>query len=163
MTEPQANTSPEPALDIVRATSEHLSQVSELDARITGQSKPEYWKDIFERYATRRVEERFFLVAESAGSGEHGIQGLIVGEIRGWEFGSEPCGWIFAISVDPDRRQQGIGEALFQAMCDEFRNVGIEKVRTMVRRENTLHMSFFRGEGMKAGPFIQLELNLDDG
>lgn len=163
MTELQADTSQEPVLGIVRATTDHLGQVTELDARITGQSKPDYWQDIFERYATRRVDERFFLVAEAAGSDDHGLLGLIVGEIRGWEFGSEPCGWIFAISVDPDRRQQGIGEALFQAMCDEFRKAGIDKVRTMVRRENTLHMSFFRGEGMKAGPFIQLELNLDDG
>lgn len=150
-------------LIIRRATAEHLQQVVDLDARITGQAKPEYWADIFERYGTRRVDQRFFLVAERANRpDDHTILGLIVGEVRGWEFGSEPCGWIFAVSVDSDQREKRIGEQLFRAMCDEFRNVGITTVRTMVRRQSTLHMSFFRGEGMVAGPYTQLEMNLDD-
>ena len=148
---------------ICRATPHHLKYVVELDERTTGKSKFDYWQDIFERYGARRIDQRFFLVAEAPNDGGSGILGMIVGEVRGWEFGSEPCGWIFAISVEPDRRQQGIGEALFKAMCEEFRNVGIEKVRTMVRRQNTLQMSFFRGEGMMAGPFIQLEKKLNDG
>lgn len=148
-------------LIVCRATTDHLKYVTELDARITSKSKPEYWQDIFERYAARRIDQRFFLVAETPEGHEPSILGLIVGEVRGWEFGSEPCGWVFAISVDPDRRQQGIGEALFKAMCDEFKQVGIKKVRTMVRRQNTLHMSFFRGEGMMAGPFTQLEKTLE--
>lgn len=150
-------------LHIRRATAEHLRPVVDLDARITGQAKPAYWADIFERYGSRRVDQRFFLVAQTGDRpDDHAILGMIVGEVRGWEFGSEPCGWIFAVSVDPDQRQKRIGEQLFRAMCDEFRNVGITTVRTMVRRESTLHMSFFRGEGMVAGPYTQLELNLDD-
>lgn len=150
-------------LHICRATAEHLRQVVDLDARITGKAKPDYWADIFERYGTRRVDERFFLVAERGDNPDaHEILGLIVGEVRGWEFGSEPCGWVFAVSVDPDHRQHHIGERLFRAMCDEFRKIGIHTIRTMVRRQNPLHMSFFRGEGMVAGPYIQLEMNLDD-
>ncbi len=148
-------------LKIRRATPEHLRHVIDLDARITGQSKPDYWQDIFERYAKRRVDQRFFLIAESETT--EGILGLIAGEVRGWEFGSQPCGWIFAVSVDLDERQQGIGEALFKAMCDEFRQAGMSTVRTMVRRQNPLHMSFFRSEGMMAGPYTQLELSLDEG
>lgn len=163
MTTTAESRQPDTRIRICRATTDHLRQVAELDARITGQAKPDYWADIFERYGTRRVDQRFFLVAEQAENPDaHDIFGLIVGEVRGWEFGSEPCGWIFAVSVDPDQRQKGIGEALFRAMCDEFRKIGITTVRTMVMRENPLHMSFFRGEGMSAGPYIQLELNLDD-
>ena len=150
----------ETVLRIRRATPEHLQHVIDLDARITGQAKPEYWQDIFDRYAKRRVGQRFFLVAEAEGT--EGILGLTAGEVRGWEFGSQPCGWIFAVSVDPDERQQGIGEALFKAMCDAFREAGMSRVRTMVNRQNPLHMSFFRSEGMMAGPYTQLEMNLDD-
>lgn len=153
----------ETKLRIRRAAPEHLGHVIELDGRITGQAKPDYWEDIYERYATRRVDQRFFLVAEQEPDGAGtGILGLIVGEVRGWEFGSEPCGWVFAVSVDPDFRQHGVGEALFKAMCGEFRQAGITKVRTMVQRQNPLHMSFFRSEGMAAGPYIQLEMSLDD-
>lgn len=146
---------------ICRATTAHLQHVIDLDARITGQPKPDFWQDIFDRYATRRVDQRFFLVAER--DGDDGILGLIAGEVRGWEFGSQPCGWVFAVSVDPEVRQRGIGEALFKEMCDEFRRAGMSTVRTMVRRQNPLHMSFFRSEGMMAGPYTQLEMNLDDG
>ncbi|WP_372886256.1 N-acetyltransferase family protein [Shimia sp.] len=146
---------------IRRATAEHLQDVIDLDARITGQPKPEFWQDIYDRYATRRVDQRFFLVAEK--EGRPGILGLIAGEVRGWEFGSQPCGWVFAVSVDPEVRQRGIGEALFKEMCNEFRRAGMTTVRTMVRRQNPLHMSFFRSEGMMAGPYTQLEMNLDEG
>ncbi len=149
-----------PSLRIQRAKPEHLKHVVDLDARVTGQAKPEFWNDIFERYAKRRVAQRFFLVAEA--QDHDGILGLSAGEVRGWEFGSQPCGWIFAVSVDPAVRQRGIGKALFKAMCDEFRQAGVTRVRTMVQRQNPLHMSFFRSEGMKAGPYTQLELSLDD-
>ncbi|WP_435230742.1 GNAT family N-acetyltransferase [Pseudopelagicola sp. nBUS_20] len=150
------------AVKIGRAGFEYLDRVVDLDSQITGQPKPEYWKDVFERYASRHVEERFFLVAEAPDSKDGDILGLIVGEVRGFEFGSKPCGWIFAVSVHPDSRQRGIGEALFTAICDEFRQIGIVKVRTMVQREDPLHMSFFRSEGMVAGPYIQFEMSLED-
>lgn len=151
-----------PGMRIRRATPEDLELVVELDARVTTLAKPEYWQDIFERYGSRRLDQRFFLVADHAGDVEpRSILGLIIGEVRVWEFGSEPCGWVFAVSVDPEHRQKRIGETLFRALCREFENAGITKIRTMVRRDNPLHMSFFRGEGMAAGPYIQLELSLD--
>ncbi len=159
MTEAADGLSPDPQPTIRRASPDDLAQVTDLDARTTGQAKPEYWQDIFERYGTRRLEERFFMVAELAEDAT--IAGLVVGEVREWEFGSEQCGWIFAISVDPEIRRQRVGEMLFNAICDEFQGAGVSKIRTMASRNNLLHMAFFRGEGMAAGPFIQLELELD--
>ncbi len=144
--------------EIRRATEDDLAAVVRLDARVTGQAKPDYWADIFERFGTRRQDKRFFLLADSGGK----LAGLIAGEVRGWEFGSEPCGWVFAVSVDPERREQHIGEALFREICARFRAAGVSKVRNMVRRDDRLLMSFFRSEGMVAGPYIQLELDLDD-
>lgn len=161
-----ADTGPDKGTDtgltIKRAGFDYLERVVTLDAEITGQPKPDYWQDIFERYASRHVEERFLLIAEEPDSLDDGIVGLIVGEVRGWEFGSKPCGWIFAISVHPDHRQKGIGEALFKSICDEFRHIGIDTVRTMVQREDPLHMAFFRSEGMVAGPYTQFEMSLED-
>ena len=152
-----------PTLRIRRATAEDLAQVVDLDARITGQSKPDYWQDVYERYGSRRLDERFFLLADHGDTlSAARILGLIVGEVRGWEFGSEPCGWIFAVSVDPEHRERRIGEALFKEMCNDFRQAGMTKVRTMVQRHQPLNMSFFRGEGMVAGPYVQLEMGLDE-
>lgn len=150
-------------ISIRRVAEKDLDHVVALDERVTGNAKPDYWQDIFERYATRRLDERFFLIAESQGDApEFPVLGFIVGEVRGWEFGSEPCGWIFAFSVEPGTRQLGIGEQLFESISDEFRTAGIVTMRTMVPRQNQLHMAFFRSEGMVAGPYIQLEKDLND-
>ena len=38
---------------------------------------------------------------------------------------------------------------------------GVRKLRTMLSRDNTLILSFFRSQGMMAGPFIPLEMDLE--
>jgi ribosomal protein S18 acetylase RimI-like enzyme len=150
-------------IDIRRVRETDLAHVVALDERVTDIAKPDYWRDIHERYAERRIGERFFLIAEDTGdAAEFPLLGYIVGEIRAWEFGSEPCGWVFAFSVEPGTRLQGIGERLFEAISTEFKNAGIKTMRTMVARHNRLHMAFFRSEGMVAGPYVQLDMNLDE-
>lgn len=147
---------------IRRATADDLPGVVRVDARVSRVEKSDYWHDVYERYATRRRDERFFLVAVSSGDGAEAVVGFIVGEIRAWEFGSERCGWIFALSVDFPARMVGVGGALMDAMLDHFRAAGVATVRTMVSRENHLIMSFFRSRGMRAGPYIELEMRMDD-
>jgi ribosomal protein S18 acetylase RimI-like enzyme len=133
-----------------------LAQVIALDADVTGLEKADYWYELYHRYGSRGGKQRFFLVAESAGA----IQGFVVGEVRDWEFGSPPCGWVFGIDVRPDARQAGIGTKLLEAICDGFRRAGVAKVRTLLARDNNLVLSFFRSQGMMAAPFIPLEMGL---
>lgn len=134
-----------------------MAAVIALDAAITGLAKPDYWRDLFERFTTRRPDERFFLVAEDGGV----FLGFAIGEIRAWEFGAPPCGWLFAIELEPAARLKGVGTRLFQALCARFKRAGIVTVRTMLARDNQLMLSFFRSQGMMAGPSIQLEMALD--
>lgn len=145
-----------------RVQAADMPQIIALDARITKLAKANYWNDIFSRYGRRRLHERFFLVAElPAKRVGPRVVGFIIGEIRAWEFGSTPCGWIFALSVEPEMRLQNIGTALFEAITGKFRKEGINKMRTMVASDARLPLQFFRGEGMMAGPYIQLEKDLD--
>ena len=145
-----------------RVQAADMPQIIALDARITKLAKANYWNDIFSRYGRRRLHERFFLVAElPAKRVGPRVVGFIIGEIRAWEFGSTPCGWIFALSVEPELRLQNIGTALFEAITGKFRKEGINKMRTMVASDARLPLQFFRGEGMMAGPYIQLEKDLD--
>jgi GNAT superfamily N-acetyltransferase len=137
-----------------------VRQVIALDQRVTGLAKPDYWQDVFERYGRRRHSERHFLIAEAPDE-QTPIVGFIIGEVRAWEFGSAPCGWVFALSVEPKARQHGVGDALFGRISEEFKKAGVTKMRTMVARDNRLHMLFFRGEGMMAGPYLQLEKELE--
>ncbi len=149
-------------LQIRAAEAVDLVAVIALDERITGVNKREYWDEMFARYGKIRPKGGFFLVAESGDRKSHGrVLGFIIGEVRAWEFGSAPCGWVFALSVAPEARLHGVGEALFEALSAEFKNAGVNKMRTMVARDNRLTLMFFRGEGMMAGPYIELEKDID--
>jgi ribosomal protein S18 acetylase RimI-like enzyme len=88
------------------------------------------------------------------------VVGFIVGEVRAWEFGQPPAGWVFAIQVDPKLRLKGAGSALFDALCAKFREQGVRRVRTLVDRKDNLILSFFRAQGMTAGPSLQLDKDL---
>ncbi len=133
-----------------------LATVVALDAEATGIAKAAYWKERFAWYAGGH-RDRFFLIAESGGR----RVGFIVGEVRAWEFGSPPSGWIFAINVERSARLHGLGTVLFDAICAQFRKAGVQHVRTMIAKEAQLVMSFFRSQGMVAGPFIQLEKRIE--
>ena len=133
-----------------------LEPIVALDARVTGIEKRDYWRSVYRRYA-EASPERQFLVAESAGE----VVGFVIGEVRDWEFGSPRCGWVFAIDVRPEARQIGTGARLLEAVCAGFRRAGVRTVRTMLNRDNTLVLSFFRSQGMMAGPFIPLEMELE--
>ncbi len=138
------------------ATAKDLPAIAALDGKVTGLAKPDYWRDLIERYR-QRAQKRHFLVAESGGM----VLGFIMGEVRAWEFGSPPCGWIFGLGVDPGARLQQIGTRLYRAICDRLKAGGVKTVRTMLARNDELNMAFFRSQGMMGGSFIQLEMPLE--
>ena len=144
-----------PRLRVRSAGPADLAEVIAIDARATGLAKPEYWAGILRRYG-RRGAPRRFLVAEAGAR----IVGYIVGEVRDWEFGSPPCGWVFGIGVRPDAREAGIGAALLEAITADFRRLGVATVRTLIARDNQLVLSFFRSQGMMAAPVIPLEKDI---
>ena len=147
------------AINIRQVSKADSAAIVALDAEITGANKSAYWTDILDRFAgSDQRMQRFFLVATSA---DDELVGFIVGEIRAWEFGSPPCGWVLALSVSPDQRQQGIGTLLFEALCARMKHDGATTIRTMVLVNDKTNLSFFRGEGLAAGPYIELERRLD--
>lgn len=156
-------TAPRPAVagaDVVTtrpARRGDVLQVIAIDAAVTGIAKASYWQGVFRRYGRSKQSGQQFLVAEAEGR----VRGFIIGEVRDWEFGSPPCGWVFAIDVEPDYRLGGIGARLLAAICAGFRRAGVARVRTLLARDNTLILSFFRSQGMMAAPIIPLEMDLD--
>ncbi len=133
-----------------------LPQVIEIDAGITGLAKPDYWTGVMKRYGGRSPQG-FFLVCEAGNA----VQGYIVGEVRDWEFGAAPCGWVFGIGVRPGVRLRGQATQLLTEICARFRARGVDKVRTLLARDNALVLAFFRSQGMMAAPFIALEKDLE--
>ncbi len=135
-----------------------LEQVIAIDAAITGIEKQDYFRTIYKRYGVAGTQQREFLVAVLGAR----VLGYVIGEVRDWQFGSAPCGWVFAINVAPDARLAGVGSQLVAAISDVFRRAGVHKLRTMLSRDNTLILSFFRSQGMMAGSLIPLEMDLDE-
>jgi ribosomal protein S18 acetylase RimI-like enzyme len=145
------------AFDVRPVRARDLGRVVAIDATVTGIEKRAYWRSVFRRYADGAVLDRQFLVADAAGR----VVGFVIGEVRDWEFGSPPCGWVFAIDVAPEARQSGVGSRLLREICDGFRRAGVRQVRTLLARDDTLVLSFFRSQGMMAAPLIPLEMDLD--
>lgn len=136
-----------------------LAAVVRLDARLTGRRKPAYWKTVFRAFvATGRSPRRVGLAARD---GER-LAGYLLGEVRAFEFGSAPCGWIFSVGVDPAQAHRGIGSALVADAARRFRRAGVSTVRTMVRRNDVSMLAFFRSNGFVGGSFTELERALGE-
>ncbi len=144
-------------VEIRPASEKDIPSVVKLDEIATGQSKRRYWEDLYALFSRESAGHRAFLVAEI---GER-VVGFITGEIRAFEFGAERCGWIFAMAVDPEVRVHNIGTRLFEQICKIFAQAGVEKVRTLIERDNHLIMAFFRSQGMMVGRYIQMERDIE--
>ena len=135
-----------------------IQAVIDIDARQTGDAKPEYWARVFARFLEEGGPTTFGVGVD----GELGeLRGFLFGEVRAFEFGSKACGWIFAVGVDEAWRRQGMARVLLDAVMARFRDLGVSKVRTMVRRNDVPVLSFFRSSRFVGGPYVQLERDLD--
>ncbi|WP_161142300.1 GNAT family N-acetyltransferase [Propylenella binzhouense] len=142
-------------IQIGPAALEDVPRVIEIDAKITGEAKAEFWYSFFSGQGSN--PKRSFLVARDEGR----VVGYIIGTVRAWEFGSPPSGWIHAVGVDPTARKAGVGTKLFNEMVEFLRGAGANTIRTMLHIDDHLLMSFFRTHGMAAGPFVELEMSAE--
>lgn len=144
-------------VSIRNAIASDLEAVISLDQWAPEEEKSGYWNNIFDHYVRRDKNDRHFLVAES----DHTVVGFIIAEVRAWEFGSPPCGWVFALAVSPGSRQSGIGQQMFEEIAKRLKQAGVTTVRTMVDRDDKLTLSFFRSLGLCTGKYIELEKQID--
>ena len=133
-----------------------LEEVIALDALLTGSSKPGYFQDIYSRFV--KEKNCIGLGVEAEGN----LLGYLLGEVRAFEFGSDACGWIFALGVRPDSARQGAASALVAEARRRFRRLGVRSLRTMVQRTDVPFLSLFRQQGFVGGPFVQLELDITE-
>lgn len=148
------------AIEVRPLTPEDLDRVCEIDALHTGVNKPDYWKGVFADFLDPdRAETGRVGLAALEGSE---MVGYLLGEVRAFEFGSAPCGWVFSVGVVPDHARSGHASTLLEEACRLFRAGGMTTVRTMVLRDDIPVLSFFRARGFVGGEFYQLERRLED-
>lgn len=139
-------------LSVASVTLDDLPSIIQIDAEHTGAEKRDYWQACYERDSAD--QNTTFLVARLEGK----VVGCALGAIQAWEFGSPPCGWIQAMYVAVDHQGQHVANRLFDNLVARFQDAGITTVRTMLHIDNHMLMSFFRMQGMAAGPYIELEM-----
>lgn len=132
-----------------------LAEIIDLDARIAGYARADFWNDLFRQKAASTT--LYVLVARRAGK----IIGYALGEIRSWPVRTPVCGWLYAIGVEKNHRLQKAASALMTELIARFKQNGVQAVRTVIDVDDHLLMSFLRSFGMSAGPFVELEMTVN--
>jgi len=148
-----------PAVSIRALGATDVAAIVRLDALHTGLPKPDYWRRVVRAFVEPSGQQvHVGLVAESEGE----VAGFVLADVRAFEFGSEPCGWILEIGVEPRVARQGVASLLLAEAGRRLRARGVTTARTMVRRNDVPMLTFFRTNGFAGGPYVQLELSLSD-
>lgn len=134
-----------------------LTAVVRIDAELTGKRKLAYWKSAFRHHVGPGSGRLRVGLAARDGTK---LVGYLLGEVRAFEFGSAPCGWIFAVGVDGRYAHHGIGSSLVAEAAGTLARAGVWTVRTMVARNDVSMLAFFRSNGFVGGSFTQLEMDL---
>jgi predicted N-acetyltransferase YhbS len=137
-------------------TSKDLHRIIDIDTKVLGKSRPEYWEmkiELVEKHSPMSS-----LVAEMEGE----VIGFIIGDASGWEYGvPEHVGWLDTIGVDPSFQRKGIAKLLMKEMIANLKKMGVSTVYTFVHWRDWSLLRFFDSAGFQKADMINLELKLD--
>lgn len=149
-----AETTPEPTLRAM--TVADLDAVSAIHVAHVGQDPPVDWKESVLRVLSRGGRGGAALVA-TLPSGE--VIGYAVADVRSWEFGSPPAGWITGLGVAPAFQHRGVARLILRAIVARLHAARVRSIRSMAKRDDVAVLRLFRGAGFAAGPYVELELS----
>ena len=61
--------------------------------------------------------------------------------------GTDGCGWVLSLAVGREKRSQGIGRAVMDALLDQFREKGVQALRLTVSPTNTNALNLYHNVG----------------
>ncbi len=132
-----------------------VDAIVEIDRRVIGKSRPDYWKKVVPENPQYPFSS---LVAEFEGK----VIGFVVGEVSGWEFGvPDTIGWLSIIGVDPDYQHKGVARRLSQEFVENLKAIGVSVIYTLVNWNDWDLLKFFHEMGFtRGGDMINLELKI---
>jgi ribosomal protein S18 acetylase RimI-like enzyme len=144
-------------MNIRPLTLSDLDAIVEIDRKVLGKPRQEFWKKRMELINATRYPHSC-LVAELEGK----VIGFILGEVSGWEFGvPDTIGWISTIGVDPDYQHRGVTRKLSQEFIKNLKVIHVNTIYTLVNWNDWDLLNFFRAMGFtRGGDLINLELKL---
>ncbi|MBT4091149.1 MAG: GNAT family N-acetyltransferase [Deltaproteobacteria bacterium] len=112
-----------------------------IDEKVLKVSRSEYYELKFKKLFESREYLPTSLVAEE----EDGtVIGFIMGELYMGEYGiSQQGSTLDTIGVAPKHQHKGIGEQLINEFIDHLRELGVQKINTLVDKNESKLMHFF--------------------
>ncbi len=133
--------------------------VVRIDERLSRVSRPEYYDQKFERL----FESGEYLPTSLVAQDKDGtVVGFIMGELYIGEFGIAREGAsVDTVGVDPDFQRLGIGELLMTEFVDHLGQLGVQKINTLVDKNDTGMMRYFDANQFRpAKAVINLERSI---
>ncbi len=146
-----------------------IEAIISIDAEITGEGKPGFWRGLLTIYEPEDPDEGAAApggeprghptylceVAEEGGE----VIGFVLGDVQAWQFGIPRCGRIIAIGVRPSSRRAGVASRLARELLETFGKMNLPVVQCLVRSGDPLG-AFFASMGFETSPWVTLEKRL---
>ena len=134
---------------------EDLNDIIEIDKKVLGRSRAEYWQ-----MKVELLQSRSHLPSLVATINDK-VVGFILGEASGWEFGiPDTVGWIHTIGVDPAVQKKGVARKLVHEMIAHLKKVGVSTIYVLVNWRDWDLLKFLDATGFSRGDMINLELKV---
>jgi len=129
-----------------------------IDEKVLKSSRPEYYELKFEML----FKSKDYLPASLVAEKEDGtLVGFVMGRIYMGEYGIfQGEATLDTIGVDPSIQHKGIGEQLINEFMDHLRNVGVQKINTLVDWNDSKLINFFSANQFSPSKTINLERKL---
>jgi len=133
-----------------------FSAVVKIDEKVLKTSRREYYQLKFEELVQSTDRLPTSLVAEEDGT----VVGFVMGELLIGEYGISHEATLDTVGVDPDYQHKGIGQQLIREFIDHLKNLGVQKVNTLVDSNDARLTRFFTANAFSPSRTIYLERSL---
>lgn len=135
-----------------------LDAVVKIDEIIMKSARLEYYQLKFERlFASHDYLPTSFVAEDEDGS----VVGFLMGELFMGEFGIfQEVASIDTIGVDPSCQHKGVGKQLMNEFIDHLREIGVNKINTLVNLDDSNLIRFFRANQFSPSQTISLERSI---
>ncbi|HEU4343883.1 MAG TPA: GNAT family N-acetyltransferase [Candidatus Binatia bacterium] len=133
-----------------------LPAIIDMEARVTGTARPDYWEKRIEISEAIRPHWAS-LVAEF----DNRVAGFLLGRAGELEFGLPgTVAWIEIIGVDPVYRRRGIARELVEQFIASAEDHGIKTIFTLMSHNQTEMQQFFSRLGFVHGKMLHYQKEL---
>lgn len=138
-------------------TENDLEAILKIDQKILNTSRLEYYQLRFERLFASKDYMPTSFVAEDNGV----VVGFLMGELYMGQFGIlQEVASMDTIGVDPAYQHRGIGKKLMDEFIDHLRQIGVNKINTLVDWNDARLIHFFSANQFIPSRTINLERNI---